>query len=97
MRKKIQERVAAKSPRGRFAVPDDVAAVIAYLSSPESRHADDLGLIRCPALDHGRQGVRATAVCPGFVETPMADRIFEGCSTCLTAVPPGHVEAGQGG
>lgn len=37
-----------------------------------------VGLIRCLALDHGPQGVRANAVCPGFVETPMADRIFEG-------------------
>lgn len=37
-----------------------------------------VGLIRCLALDHGPQGVRANAVCPGFVETPMADQIFEG-------------------
>lgn len=35
-----------------------------------------VGLIRCLALDHGPQGVRANAVCPSFVETPMADRIF---------------------
>lgn len=37
-----------------------------------------VGLIRCLALDHGPQGVRANAVCPGFVETPMADQIFDG-------------------
>ncbi len=37
-----------------------------------------MGLIRCLALDHGHQGVRTNAVCPGFVETPMADEIFDG-------------------
>ncbi|MEZ5078810.1 MAG: SDR family NAD(P)-dependent oxidoreductase [Solirubrobacterales bacterium] len=35
-----------------------------------------IGLVRSLALDHGPQGVRCNAVCPGFVETPMADRIF---------------------
>jgi meso-butanediol dehydrogenase/(S,S)-butanediol dehydrogenase/diacetyl reductase len=35
-----------------------------------------VGLIRCLAVDHGRQGVRANAVCPGFVATPMADRLL---------------------
>jgi NAD(P)-dependent dehydrogenase (short-subunit alcohol dehydrogenase family) len=33
-----------------------------------------VGLVRCLAIDHGRQGVRANAVCPGFVATPMAER-----------------------
>jgi NAD(P)-dependent dehydrogenase (short-subunit alcohol dehydrogenase family) len=37
-----------------------------------------IGLVRCLALDHGPQGVRCNAVCPGFVETPMAERIFAG-------------------
>lgn len=39
-----------------------------------------IGLVRALALDHGPAGVRANAVCPGFVETPMADRIFAGQS-----------------
>lgn len=37
-----------------------------------------VGLVRSLALDHGPAGVRCNAVCPGFVETPMADRIFAG-------------------
>lgn len=37
-----------------------------------------IGLVKSLALDHGPQGVRCNAVCPGFVETPMADRIFAG-------------------
>lgn len=35
-----------------------------------------VGLVRALALDHGPRGVRCNAVCPGFVETPMAERIF---------------------
>jgi NAD(P)-dependent dehydrogenase (short-subunit alcohol dehydrogenase family) len=35
-----------------------------------------IGLVRCLALDHGPQGVRSNVVCPGFVDTPMATRIF---------------------
>jgi NAD(P)-dependent dehydrogenase (short-subunit alcohol dehydrogenase family) len=39
-----------------------------------------IGLIRCMALEYGRQGVRCNAVCPGFVETPMAYRLFDSMS-----------------
>jgi NAD(P)-dependent dehydrogenase (short-subunit alcohol dehydrogenase family) len=28
------------------------------------------------AIDYGRQGVRANAICPGFIETPMTEAIF---------------------
>jgi meso-butanediol dehydrogenase/(S,S)-butanediol dehydrogenase/diacetyl reductase len=35
-----------------------------------------IGLVKSLALDHGPRGVRCNAVCPGFVETPMAERIF---------------------
>lgn len=37
-----------------------------------------VGLVRCLALDHGPEGVRCNTVAPGFVETPMAERIFAG-------------------
>jgi meso-butanediol dehydrogenase/(S,S)-butanediol dehydrogenase/diacetyl reductase len=36
-----------------------------------------IGLIRCMALEYGRYGVRCNAVCPGFVETPMAYALFD--------------------
>lgn len=36
-----------------------------------------IGLIRCMALEYGRRGVRCNAVCPGFVETPMAYQLFD--------------------
>lgn len=32
-----------------------------------------MGLMRSVARDYGPQGVRANAICPGWVTTPMAD------------------------
>lgn len=36
-----------------------------------------LGLTRSLAVDYGPQGVRANAVCPGWVRTPMADDVMD--------------------
>jgi NAD(P)-dependent dehydrogenase (short-subunit alcohol dehydrogenase family) len=33
-------------------------------------------LTRCTAIDYGPRGIRANAICPGYVETPLADSIF---------------------
>lgn len=44
----------------------------AYIASKHGVH----GLMKSLALDYGRHGVRTNAVCPGFVETPMADRLL---------------------
>jgi len=35
-----------------------------------------LGLVRCLALDYGPRGVRSNAICPSFVNTPMAEAAF---------------------
>jgi NAD(P)-dependent dehydrogenase (short-subunit alcohol dehydrogenase family) len=43
-----------------------------YAAYCASKHGVN-GLIRCLALDYGAKGIRANAVCPGFVETPMAE------------------------
>lgn len=48
----------------------------AYIASKHGVH----GLMKSLALDYGRYGVRTNAVCPGFVETPMADKLLASLS-----------------
>jgi meso-butanediol dehydrogenase / (S,S)-butanediol dehydrogenase / diacetyl reductase len=57
----------------------NVASVNGILAGPgwTSYCVSKAGLImlaKCVANDYGRQGVRANAVCPGWVRTPMGDR-----------------------
>ncbi len=40
-----------------------------------SKHAV-VGLVKSLALDHGPEGVRSNAICPGYVDTPMLDRLL---------------------
>lgn len=40
-----------------------------------SKHAV-VGLVKTLALDHGPEGVRCNAICPGYVDTPMLDRLL---------------------
>ncbi len=35
------------------------------------------GLTRSVAVDHGKQGIRCNAICPGWIETGMADAAFD--------------------
>lgn len=41
-----------------------------------SKHAV-VGMTRAMALDHGAQGVRVNAICPGLIETPMGQQVLE--------------------
>lgn len=55
-----------------------VASLAGLRASPASvaygpAKAGAIHLVRHLAVDHGPQGVRANAVCPGWVRTPMAD------------------------
>ena len=46
----------------------------AYCATKGAVHA----LSRAMACDHGPEGVRVNAVCPGYVDTPMLQSFFEG-------------------
>jgi len=48
------------------------AGVAAYSAS---KHGV-IGLTKTAALETAKNGIRINAVCPGFTETPMADRVF---------------------
>jgi NAD(P)-dependent dehydrogenase (short-subunit alcohol dehydrogenase family) len=37
-----------------------------------------VGLTRTAALEYAKRGIRVNAVCPGFVATPMLDRLLGG-------------------
>ena len=56
-----------------------VSSLSAFVSSPASAayvasKAALIGLARSLAVDYGPSGVRANAVCPGWVRTPIGDR-----------------------
>ncbi|MGW4340343.1 SDR family NAD(P)-dependent oxidoreductase [Rhodococcus koreensis] len=45
MREESQQKVLGNIPLGRLATPDDVAAVITHLSSPDSRHTNGMAYL----------------------------------------------------
>lgn len=63
------------------AIASDAGVLAAqnYAAYVASKHGL-IGLIKCMALDYGPDGLRSNAVAPGFVETPMAKRLFAGTS-----------------
>jgi 3-hydroxybutyrate dehydrogenase len=69
-------RALAESGRGRFVA---VASVHGLVASPfkagyvSAKHGV-LGLVRTLALEGAEDGITATAICPGFVRTPLVER-----------------------
>ena len=63
-----------------------VSSISAFVS-PRSSAAYDaskaalVGLARSLAVDYGPLGIRANALCPGWVRTPMADRSMDELGT----------------
>lgn len=49
-----------------------------------------LGLTRTAALEYAGHGIRVNAVCPGFVTTPMADRLLGGDSQLAARFASAH-------
>jgi meso-butanediol dehydrogenase / (S,S)-butanediol dehydrogenase / diacetyl reductase len=83
--------------RGTFtAISSDagVQAACGFAAYCTSKHALQ-GLVKCLALDFGKYGVRCNAVCPGFVETPMAEQLLRDLSPSEIAYYKGIVPLGR--
>jgi meso-butanediol dehydrogenase / (S,S)-butanediol dehydrogenase / diacetyl reductase len=83
--------------RGTFtAISSDagVQAACGFAAYCASKHALQ-GLVKCLALDYGRYGVRCNAVCPGFVETPMAEQLLKDLSPAELAYYKASVPLGR--
>jgi meso-butanediol dehydrogenase/(S,S)-butanediol dehydrogenase/diacetyl reductase len=83
--------------RGTFtAISSDagVQAACGFAAYCASKHALQ-GLVKCLALDYGKYGVRCNAVCPGFVETPMAEQLLKDLSPADLAYYKGIVPLGR--
>jgi len=61
--------------RGRGGAIVNISSVRAFVSYEDNAAYDAskagmIGLTRALALEHGRDGIRVNAVCPGYISTP---------------------------
>lgn len=61
-----------------------IAGAAGYAAYCASKHGV-IGLMRSASLELAPRGIRVNAVAPGFVETPMATRIFDGDQAAMDA------------
>jgi len=64
--------------RGRGGAIVNISSVHAFVSYPgcagyDASKAGMLALTRTMAIDHGRDGIRVNAICPGYIDTPLMD------------------------
>jgi 3-hydroxybutyrate dehydrogenase len=66
----------AQAPAGRFVAIASAHALVAspYKAAYVSAKHGVLGLVRTLALEGAADGITATAICPGFVRTPLVER-----------------------
>lgn len=65
--------------RGRGGAIVNISSVHAFVAyegnaAYDASKAGMIGLTRALALDHGREGIRVNAICPGYIDTPLMDQ-----------------------
>ncbi|HZU29232.1 MAG TPA: SDR family oxidoreductase [Bryobacteraceae bacterium] len=78
----LMSRYAVPKMRARGGAIVNISSVHAFTSyagypAYDASKAGLLGFTRCMALDHGPEGIRVNAVCPGYIDTPIMDRWLE--------------------
>jgi meso-butanediol dehydrogenase / (S,S)-butanediol dehydrogenase / diacetyl reductase len=81
--------------KGAFVAIGSSASVVGMshiVSYAASKHGV-AGLVKALALDHGPSGLRANAICPGIVLTPMAERGLDGVDMAVVnaGIPVGRL------
>ena len=75
----LMSKYAIAKMRGRGGAIVNISSVHAFVSyascaAYDTTKAGLLGLTRAMALDHGVEGIRVNAICPGYIDTPLMDR-----------------------
>jgi meso-butanediol dehydrogenase / (S,S)-butanediol dehydrogenase / diacetyl reductase len=57
----------------------NISSVHSFVSWPgcpayDASKAGLMGLTRAMALDHGHEGIRVNAICPGYIDTPLMEK-----------------------
>lgn len=75
----LMSKYAIAKMRGRGGAIVNISSVHAFISyagcaAYDATKSGLLGLTRAMALDHGVEGIRVNAICPGYIDTPLMDR-----------------------
>ncbi len=75
----LMSRYAIPTMRERGGVVLHISSVHASVSwagsaAYDATKAGLIGMTRAMAIDHGREGIRVNAICPGYINTPLMDR-----------------------
>ena len=90
----LRQELRLMLPQHKGAIVNN-ASILGLVSLPigaaytASKHGV-VGLTKAAALGYAQNGIRVNAVCPGFIHTPMTDRVFEQAPDLLPPTIAAH-------